>query len=154
MLQYQIDAWKNDIFAESPRVKERYVDIDKYNKYKEIADKAYNEWDAKILDFNLRNLRIYDAKIKYDNEYWDEFETFIKLNVEMFKKNNIDKVIDSNDWQHLQHQINPFEKHCLKRRPKILPRHAEEKKHFIVSSEVIKTNYFWGQNDVYISGRG
>jgi hypothetical protein len=46
MLQYQIDAWKNDIFAESPRVKERYVDIDKYNKYKEIADKAYNEWDA------------------------------------------------------------------------------------------------------------
>jgi hypothetical protein len=86
---YFLDEGIKSIFKEKVKnikpdsITERYVDIKKYNKFVCIYNEATDDFDEKKISLRTALRKQYDAKVQYDNEYWDFHERILKQKIEL-----------------------------------------------------------------------
>ena len=86
---YFLDEGIKSIFKEKVKnikpdsITERYVDFEKYNKFVRIYNEAIDDMNEKHISLRTALRKQYDAKVQYDNEYWDFHQRILKQKIEL-----------------------------------------------------------------------
>jgi len=113
LLEEELNNIKQDTITE------RYVDMENYNKYQEIYKEARTNYDKKQIDLNELNKIQYEAKIKYDNEYWNLYEKFVRFLV-ILKNTEDSKQIDTKIGTRLK--LKAFDIHKILNKTNVFPK--------------------------------